>query len=203
MSVKEAKPKDKAYSLFDGGGLYLYVTANSKLWRMKYRFDGKEALLSFGKYPEISLQQARQKRDDAKKLIANGVDPSEYKKEEKAKAAERNAYTFEKVARAWHTAHLSGWQESTAKDAINRLEKDIFPEIGNIPIHEIIRKLIIGVLEKVEARGVYDTAKRLKTNIGRVFRYAVQREIITVNPRYAHSRLHNSVSRNIFVRLSP
>ena len=176
MQVKNAKPQDKPYKLFDGGGLYLEVTPiGSKLWRMKFRqANGKENRLSFGKYPDVSLEQARQRRDEARKLKAAGINPSENRKALKEADLERAANTFEKIARQWHTNRLETWQPSTAKDIINRLEKDIFPEIGALPISAITHKQLIDTLRKIEERGANEIAKRLKANCARIFSYAIQ-----------------------------
>lgn len=176
IQVKNAKPKEKSYKMFDGGGLYLEVTpAGSKLWRMKFRqANGKENRLAFGKYPDVSLEQARKKRDEARSLKAAGIDPGENKKAKKAADAEAASNTFEKIGREWHANRLETWTPQTAKDILNRLEKDIFPEIGSLPIHAITHKQLIDALRKVEKRGAYEIAKRLKANCARIFSYAIQ-----------------------------
>ena len=176
MQVKNARPQEKIYRLFDGGGLYLEVTPQgSKLWRMKFRQpNGKENRLSFGKYPDVSLEQARQKRDEARKLKAAGIDPAENRRAEKEADQERASNTFEKIARQWHANRIETWQPSTAKDIINRLEKDIFPEIGELPVSTITHKQLINALRKVEMRGAHEIAKRLRANCARIFRYAIQ-----------------------------
>ena len=175
LQVKNAKIKEKTYTLFDGGGLYLEITnLGTKLWRLKYRFNNKPRLLSFGKYPDVSLEQARQNREDARKLIAAGMNPLEVRKEQKNAQDERAANTFQKIAREWHTNRLETWQPSTAKDILNRLEKDIFPEIGDLPISIITHKQLIETLRKIESRGAHEIAKRLKANCARIFSYAIQ-----------------------------
>ncbi|NLC23619.1 MAG: integrase arm-type DNA-binding domain-containing protein [Oxalobacter sp.] len=135
MQVKNAKPREKNYKLFDGGGLYLEVTPNgSKLWRMKFRqANRKENRLSFGRFPDISLEQARQKRDEARKLRAAGIDPAENKKAIRDADSEKASNTFEKIAREWHSNRLETWQPNTARDILHRLEKDIFPESPLFP----------------------------------------------------------------------
>lgn len=184
VQIKNAKPKDKTYKLADGGGLYLEITpAGSKLWRMKFKqSNGKENRLSFGIYPEVSLEAARHKRDEARKLRRDGVDPSQAKKEKKQIAKEKAGNTFEKIAREWHNNRLGAWAESTAKDTINRLEKDIFPEIGSLPIAEISHMQMIGALRKIEERGANEIAHRLKATCARVFSYANQHGIENRNP---------------------
>jgi hypothetical protein len=125
IEVRKAKPSDKPVRLFDGGGLYLEISpAGGKLWRMKYRYGGKERLLAIGKYPEISLAEARARRDESRKQLANGDDPSEVKKTERAARAEQLANSFEAVAREWFAKHSPNWAESHAGKIIKRLEND-------------------------------------------------------------------------------
>lgn len=182
--VKNAKPKDKPYKLADGGGMYLEVTpTGGKLWRMKYRRpDGKENRLSFGGYPETTLIEARSKRADARKLLSEGVDPAKERDSGKRIAAEKFANTFEKLAREWHTNKLPTWRESTAKDTLRRLEIDIFPEIGAMPIASITHKDMIAALRKIESRGAQEVAHRVKATCARVFSYAIQSGITDRNP---------------------
>ena len=171
--VKVAKQKEKPYKLTDGQGLYLQVTpTGGKRWRFKYRFDDKEKLLAFGTYPEISLAEAREKREAARKLVANGIDPGEIRKAEKeAKAQPDN--TFEIVAREWHEKFSPRWSPVHAETTIKRLERDAFPWIGERPIAEIKAPELLAVLRRVESRGALETAHRVKTICGQVFRYAV------------------------------
>lgn len=182
IQVKNAKPKDKDYKLADGGGLYLLVTpTGGKLWRFKYRFGGTEKLLTFKTYPEISLSEARQRREDARKLLANGIDPGAVKKALKEEhAAERR--TFEPVAREWYTKNEPTWSASHCATVMSRLERDIFPIIGNSPIAEIKRSDIISLLKVIEARGKIETAKRIKIYCGQIFRYALNHEWVESNP---------------------
>jgi integrase len=176
MQVSKAKPKDKPYKLADGGGLFLLVTmAGGRLWRCKYRFADKEKTLSFGAYPAITLADARQRRDDAKKLLANGVDPGEMKKTLKATGKDIVANTLETIARQWHLKFSSAgkWSKVHAADILHRLEKDIFPPLGSRPISEIKPKELLIVLERVASRGALDSAHRLRHHCGMVFRYAI------------------------------
>jgi len=184
MQVRSAKPKDKPYKLADGGGMYLEVTpTGGKFWRMKYRRpNGKENRLSFGGYPEISLIEARAERTTARKLLSGGIDPAVHRDSGKRIAAEKSANTFEKLAREWHTNKLSTWRESTAKDTLRRLEIDIFPEIGAMPIASITHKDMIAALRKIESRGAHEVAHRIKATCARVFSYAIQSGIADRNP---------------------
>ncbi len=171
--VKNAKGREKPYKLTDGQGLFLQVTpSGSKLWRFKYCFGGKEKLLAFGTYPEISLLDARQKRDAARKLVANGIDPSAVRKAQKA-AREQAENSFEVVAREWHERFSPRWTSVHADTIIKRLERDAFPWLGTRPIGEIKAPELLAVLRRVESRGALETAHRVKTICGQVFRYAV------------------------------
>ena len=127
MKVLKAKPQDKPVSLFDGGGLYLLVTlTGGKLWRFKYRFEGKEKKLALGAYPEISLLDARQRRDDARRLIANGIDPGAVRKAQK-QANIQETETFEVIAREWYNKFMHTWKESHSTRVLSRLEQNVFP----------------------------------------------------------------------------
>lgn len=168
------EPTDTWYTMADGGGLFLRVdTTGAKLWRMQYRFDGKPGTLSFGKYPEVTLLAAREKRQQAKTQIANGIDPAQVKRVEKVQRATSAANTFEAVAREWHTNQLDSWQERTAKNVLERLEKDIFPAIGKYPIADIRAPLMLDVLRQIEKRGAQEMARRQGQICSRVFNYAI------------------------------
>jgi integrase len=158
---------------FDGGGLYLEVKETSKIWRLKYRFEGSENRLTFGRYPQVGLGQARKLRDEAKGLLAQGIDPSQYKREQKAKAALLASNTFEQVAREWYEHWKGSVTERHSSYTINRLEKDIFPDLGALPVTEITAPMVLQVLRKVEARKAIEIAHRLKNACGMVFRYGV------------------------------
>ncbi len=173
MKVQKAKSKDKPYSLFDGGGLYLLVTpSGGKLWRFKYRFNNKEKKIACGSYPEISLQAARRKREDARRLLANGVDPDAVRKAQKIAKTEETE-TFEVIAREWHTKFTPTWTPGHAVTIMSRLERDLFPWIGKRPINQIKAPELLAVLRRVESRGALETAHRIRTIAGQVFRYAV------------------------------
>lgn len=173
-AIRAAKHADRPVRLFDGGGLYLELAPNGgKWWRLKYRFAGKEKRLSLGVYPHVALKQARERRDDAKRLLANGIDPSEQRKAAKATVTERAANSFEAVAREWFAAFSPKWAKSHSSKILKRLEHNVFPYIGGRPIAEITSRDMLGVLRKVEGRGAIETAHRTKQNCSQVFRYAV------------------------------
>lgn len=182
--VKNAKAKEKPYRLYDGGGLYLEVRPNgSKLWRMKFKqANGKEGRLSFGKYPEISLAAARAKRSEARELKTTGIDPGQARRLEKRQKAAATANTFEAVARQWHEHKRETWKENTAKDALNRLEKDVFPLIGKTPIAKIDAPTMLDVLRQVEKRGASEIASRLGQLCSQIFRYAIASGLAKYNP---------------------
>ncbi|MEI6611187.1 MAG: integrase arm-type DNA-binding domain-containing protein [Deltaproteobacteria bacterium] len=173
LKVLKAKSNGKQFTLFDGSGLFLLVTpSGGKLWRFKYRFAGKEKLLAFGAYPVISLQDARQKREEARRQLANGIDPGSVRKAQK-QAKTESTETFEVIAREWHGRFTHTWTAGHAKTLIDRLERDVFPWIGKLPISEIKVPELLSVLRRVESRGALETAHRIKTICGQVFRFAI------------------------------
>jgi integrase len=168
------EPTDKPYPLADGGGLYLQVNPDgSKYWRMQCRFAGKPRLLAFGKYPEVSLAEARDKRSAAKKQISSGIDPAEAKRAAKIVMATTSANTFEAIAREWHANKLETWQSPTATNVLHRLTKDVFPVVGHLPIANIKAPVMLDVLRRIENRGAVDMAKRQGQVCGQIFRYAI------------------------------
>jgi len=173
MKVQKAKSKDKTVTLFDGGGLFLMVTpSGGKLWRFKYRFEGKEKKIAFGAYPEISLLDARKSRDESRRQLAQGIDPSAARKVQK-KAITQEIETFELIAREWHSRFLSTWTTRYAETIMSRLERDIFPWIGKIPIAEIKAPELLAVLRRIESRDALDLVHRIRAICGQIFRYAV------------------------------
>ena len=171
--VRTTRPTEKPQKLFDGRGLFLLVTpTGGRLWRFKYRFGGSEKLLSIGTYPETSLAEARQRRDQASALLANGIDPSETKKAQKA-AGNRETETFEIIAREWHAKFSPSWATSHAKATIRRLELFIFPWLGARPVITITAPELLAALRRIEAKGALETAHRVKQVCGQVFRYAI------------------------------
>lgn len=172
--VRNAKPRDRDYKLMDGLGLYLLVTVSGgKLWRLDYRFGDKRKVLALGSYPSIGLADARQRREDARKLLANGVDPSEIKKAQKLSVRGETAESFEVVAREWHKKFSATWSSTHAKTTIERLQRDVFPLVGSGAIGEIRPPEILALLRRIESRGALETAHRVRTICGQVFRYAV------------------------------
>lgn len=173
-AIRAAKHGEKPVRLFDGGGLYLELAPNGgKWWRLKYRFAGKEKRLSLGVYPTVSLKQGRERRDDAKRLLAGGVDPSEQRKASKAAVTERAANSFEAVAREWFATFSKKWVKSHSDKILRRLEHNVFPYIGERPIAEVTSRELLAALRRVENRGAIETAHRTMQNCSQVFRYAV------------------------------
>ena len=182
MKIQKAKSKDKAVTLFDGGGLFLLVTpSGGKLWRFKYRYDGKQKLLAFGSYPEISLFDARRRRDDARRLLANNVDPGAVRKAQKQAKVEETE-TVEVIAREWHEKFKSKWTEGHALKIMRSLELDVFPWIGTRPIKDIKAPELLTVLRRVESRGVLEGAHRIRGICNMIFRYAVSTGRAERNP---------------------
>lgn len=182
-AIKNAKPSDKAIRLHDERGLYLEISpAGGKWWRFKYRYDSKEKRLSLGVYPDVSLKDARQRRDDARKLLADGVDPGENRKAVKATKTERGANSFEVIAREWFTKFKPSWAKTHSDKIIKRFESDVFPWLGSRPIAEITAQELLQCLRRIENRGALDTAHRAHQNCGQVFRYAVQTGRATRDP---------------------
>lgn len=177
FQVKNARPAPKeapkTVKLYDGGGLFLLVTpTGGKLWKLKYRFGGLEKKLSLGAYPEISLADARQRRDEARELLSKDIDPADARKAHNEVMA-KEAETFELIAREWMTKQEGGWVPSHTKTIKARLESYVFPSIGNRPMTEIKAPDLLAMLQKIESRGIAETAHRVKQICGQVFRYAV------------------------------
>ncbi len=173
-TVRNTKPRDKPFKLTDEKGLFLLIKPNgNKWWRLKYRFEGKEKLLSCGVYPDVSLKQARERREEARKLLASRIDPSENRKAIKATQVEHTANSFEVIAREWHAKYSPQWAPSHSDKIIRRLERDIFPWLGNKPIANITPPDLLKVLRHIEERGALETAHRAQQNCSQVFRYAI------------------------------
>jgi len=173
VPLSDIQVRNAKTTTFDGGGLYLLVSpSGGKLWRFKYRYAGKGRLLSFGSYPEISLADARQRRDEARKLLANDIDPGEVRKARKAAIVGNSENAFEVVAREWHNKFAPTWSDSHAYWVLRRLEQYVFPAIGARPIADLKAPDILNVLRRIEVVAL-ETAHRVKFVIGQIFRYAV------------------------------
>ena len=173
-AIRNARPADKPYKLADGDGLYLYVNmTGGRLWRMDYRFGGRRKTLSFGEYRHMPLKEARERRDEAKKMLANGKDPGEVKKAQKAAIEAASANSFEAVAREWYGRWKADKAESYTRDVIERLEKNVFPWLGGKPVAEITAPMVLDVLRRIEKRGAVDAAHRIKGSISMVMHYAI------------------------------
>lgn len=173
-TVDTSKAKDKAYKLSDGGGLYLLVNTNgSRYWRLKYRVAGKEKLLALGVYPDVSLADARAKRDEAKRTLAAGGDPGEVKQTEKQAKILAVSNSFEALAIEWHEHKRPNWSQGYASDILEYLQKDVFPFIGKRAIAEIKAAEMLLVLRKMEQRGVLDKLKKTRQACRQIFTYAV------------------------------
>ena len=172
--IRHAKPHGKTARLFDSGGLYLEVSpTGGKWWRLKYRFAGKEKRLSLGVYPAVGLKDARQRRDEARKLLADGIDPGENRKAQKAVKQDRAANSFEVVAREWIAKYAPTWTANHAERILRRFDRDLFPWIGAKPVAEVTAPELLAVVRRIENRGALETAHRALANCGQVFRYAV------------------------------
>ncbi|HYS90011.1 MAG TPA: integrase arm-type DNA-binding domain-containing protein [Bradyrhizobium sp.] len=173
-AVRSAKPGAKPAKMFDERGLFLLVTpAGGKWWRFRYKLDGKEKLLSLGVYPDVALKGARGRRDEARKLLADGIDPGENRKSMKSARVERAANSFEVVAREWFAKYEPTWAANHSDRIIRRFERDIFPWLGGRPIAEIKAPELLAAVRRIEARGALETAHRAIANCGQVFRYAI------------------------------
>ncbi len=179
--VRAAKPDEKAYTLTDSDGLFLYVHPNgSKYWRFRFRFGGKQHLMAFGVYPEISLADARERRDSARKQVALGIDPREHKKELKEEQL-KEFNTFEKIARDWHATNKK-WSEGHSHRVLKSLEDNIFDAIGKRNIAELKTRDLLEPIKAVEMSGRLEVAARLQQRVTAIMRYAVQSGLIDYNP---------------------
>ncbi|MFZ3182667.1 MAG: integrase arm-type DNA-binding domain-containing protein [Pseudomonas sp.] len=181
-AIKTAKPKEKAYKLSDAHGLYLLVKPNgSKLWRLKFRVNGTEKGLAFGVYPTISLAQARQRREEAREQLANGIDPSEQKKADKL-TQKVKGLTFETLAWEWYSYNSPRWAESTSYKAKLYLENDLIPSIGSRPLKAITRPELVELVRKVEARGTLNAAGKIRQWLHQIFRFGLASGVVDTNP---------------------
>ena len=182
-AIRRAKPIAKPLRIADSAGLYLEVSpSGGKLWRFKYRFDRKQKLLALGAYPAISLVSARDRRDQARKMLAEGIDPGEQRKAAKAVRAGLAANTFEVIGREWYAKTAPMLAENTKSKLLRFLETDVFPWIGARPIASLAAADLIRVIERIEQRGALDIARRVHNYMGRIFRYAVGRGLVSRDP---------------------
>lgn len=181
--VRNSKPSSRDFRLADGGGLCLFVSiAGGKLWQYRYRFDGKGKLMALGKYPDVSLLEARQRHAVARKLLAEGIDPMAQRKAEKAAVKTASEHGFQKIAEEWHKHWSVGKSARHADSVIRRLRADVFPAFGGVPVGEIEAPMLVAMLKSIEQRGAFDIAKRALETVGQVFRYAVAHGYCKRNP---------------------
>lgn len=174
IACKNAQPKDKPYKLADGAGMYLYVMSNgSKYWRLKYHYAGKEKRLALGVYPEITLQMARDKRSEARRLIDQGGDPGLEKKKQKLQRHVDANNTFRVIAEEWVEHNKATWSENHMGTVRRRLETDLYPKIGSMPIKDINAPLLLPVLRNIEKRGAHEMARRALQYCGQIFRFSI------------------------------
>jgi hypothetical protein len=169
-AIRSAKPREKPYKLFDERGLFMLVTpTGARWWRLKFRMASKVKLLSLGVYPDVTLKVARERRDDMRRQLANGVDPSAQRKAGKVAGAD----SFEAAAREWFIKFSANWAATHSNKIIRRLEKDVFPWLGSRPVGQITPPELLACLRRIESRGALDTAHRAHQNCGQIFRYAI------------------------------
>lgn len=172
--VRAAEVRDRIYRIFDERGLYIEVSPKgSKYWRMKYTLGGREKRLAFGVWPEVSLEEARERRDVARRVIRDGSDPVEKKKESKRQLMQRSENVFEVIAREWHENQRAKWTDDSAKRVLSQLELDVFESLGTRPIEEITALELLKVMREIEKRDANCTARICLRTCGRVFKYAI------------------------------
>ena len=203
--IETIKATEKSQTCFDGDGLFLYIPEKkytngkplpaSKLWRFKYTFQGKGFLMSFGAYPAMGLHDAREKRQEARNLLANGINPHTAKQQQRADEERSHSVqgnTFEKVAMEWYSTAKSQWSDGHAVTIMSRLKRDVFPPLGKRLISEITAADILATLRLVEARQAFESAHRIKTIIGQVFTFAIVSSIPDVNLLYFRGQCEKS-----------
>ncbi|MCL6399280.1 MULTISPECIES: tyrosine-type recombinase/integrase [Pectobacterium] len=183
MQVRSAKPEEKPYTLGDGLGLSLLIEpTGSKSWRFRYRFGGKPKMISFGAYPLVSLAEARKKRDEARKQVLDGINPSEHRKAQKLNLMSESENTFEIIAREWHAMKSARWSAGYASDIMEAFRNDIFPYVGKRAIAEIKPLELLNVMRKMEKRGALEKMKKVRQRCSEVFRYAIATGRAEINP---------------------
>ncbi|TAM39971.1 MAG: DUF4102 domain-containing protein [Burkholderiaceae bacterium] len=204
--VKNVKPTDAVAGVkhTDGQGLYLHVKQAGKYWRLNYRFLGKQKTLALGVYPAVSLAKARKRRDKARELLADGIDPGAAKREDKQAAITAAANTFELVAREFHGTKIAAWSPAYSAKWLRGMVKDLFPYLGKQPIAGITAPGLLAVVRKAEARGAHETAHTLKQTAGQVFRYGIQTGRCDRDPSVdLHGALKPAVVKNMAAILEP
>lgn len=183
LRIRAEKPGEKPRKLADGGGLYLLINPNGgKWWRLKYRYGGKEKLLSLGTYPDVSLREAREKRDEARQQLRNDIDPGANRKALKAAESPEVVDSFEVIAREWFSKNVDNWTKVHADKLKRRLEKDVYPWLGVRPIADITTQELLKALERIQERGAIDTARRAQQSCAQIFNYAIITGRATHNP---------------------
>ena len=183
--VKQSRPKKKPFKLSDGGGLYLLVQPKgSKYWRLAYRYAAKQKTLALGIYPQVSLSDARIKREEAKKYLGKGIDPSNLmsKKVRKLNEIENQENSFEAIAKEWHELQKGAWSENHSDRVLASLQKEAFKDIGTIPIQDVTAAHVLAVIRKIEKRGALEIASRVLQRCSAIFRYAIQTGRVEHNP---------------------
>lgn len=181
-ALRTAKPRDKLYRLADAQGLCIGVTpSGGKLWRLRYRFDGKAKMLSLGIYPAITLAQARERREAARRMLAQGVDPSAHKQQEKTAAAAQ-VLTMELLAREWYDYNRPRWAPATSSKVLQYLESDIFPVIGRQPASEVQRPELVELVRKIEKREAFNVARKVRQWLSQIFRFGLAKGVVPGNP---------------------
>nr|WP_194246627.1 integrase arm-type DNA-binding domain-containing protein [Pseudomonas syringae] len=181
-ALRTAKPRDKLYRLADAQGLCIEVTpSGGKLWRLRYRFDGKAKMLSLGIYPAITLAQARERREAARRMLAQGVDPSAHKQQEKTAAAAQ-VLTMELLAREWYDYNRPRWAPATSSKVLQYLESDIFPVIGRQPASEVQRPELVELVRKIEKREAFNVARKVRQWLSQIFRFGLAKGVVPGNP---------------------
>lgn len=200
--IRRAKPEAKPYKMADGDGMYLEVMpSGSKYWRLKYRYLGKENRLALGVYPEVSLKDARERREAARKLIANGIDPSEAKKSQKRQDKIAASNTFESVAREWVENRSNDWTPKHKALTLRTLEQDAFPSLGHRPIAEISSSELLAAVRVIEKRGALEIASRVLQRCSAVFRFGIATDRCKNNPAFQMSEALKSPKRSHYTTI--
>jgi len=220
LKVKQVKAAEKEQNLFDGGGLYLHIPSAkydksgqplpaAKWWRLKYRYQGKASKISLGTYPAVSLEEARKKRQEVKEMIANGINPSEEKRRQRAIISlqdELNEYTLETISEQWFDMACKKWVPGHTRTVRSRLDRDILPVLGHMPISDISAQDVLATLRLVEKRQAYETAHRIKSILNQIFTFAIVSGVPGVinNPTAGLSSvLHKPVVKHMAAILEP